>query len=227
MSAIPPNICVMPQQVGTIFIYTQTAPLLFAAAFTGVTAITGWVFFSFLGIYLLIAQYFLWPFQQAFNRGRNPLLCPVGQSQYAFPSIEMFYVSCILTMVVFYVIVYRGRPGVVSWLSLALLLIAAPFVLVFFEFNVWWEVLFSALFGIVFTGAFMAHMYLFFGPSIPYLETIPPLATFSYNDDSGWALGHSKLRERYYNYDTERAELHRVAKVSQYHLKFHSEELAV
>lgn len=219
-----PAVCIMPQQVGTLFIYTQTFPLLIAAAFTGVTALTGWIYFTFLGLFIFIGPYFLWPFQQAFNRNRNPLLCPVGQSQYAFPSVEMFCASALLTMVLFYVIAYRGRPGVMSWLFLALLILVVPFVLLFFEFNVWWEVLFSAAVGIVMTSIFMAHMYLFFGPAIPYLETVPPLSTMSYHDDNNWASG--RLKEKFYNYDAERQELHRVAKVAKWHLKY-VEEIAV
>lgn len=217
----------MPQNVGILFIYTQAFPWFVAAAFMGVTAITGWSFFTFLGLYMAIAQYFLWPFQAAFNRGRNPLLCPVGQSQYAFPSVEAFYVASLLTLVLFYVIAYRGRPGILSWASLFLLTIAAPFVLLFFEFNVWWEVLISALFGVVFTGGFMVLMWLFWGPAIPYLETIPPFATFSYNDDAGWGLGGKTQRERYYNYDEERRQLHRVARVSKFHYKIEPEDLEV
>lgn len=223
----PLSVCVMPQNVGVLFIYTQAFPLFIAAAFTGVTALTGWVFFAFLGIYMLVAQYFLWPFQAAFNRGRNPLLCPIGQSQYAFPSVEMFYAASLLTLILFYVIGYRGRPGVLSWLSLCVLLLAAPFVLLFFEFNEWWEVLFSALMGIIFTTIFMVHMWLFWGPAIPYLETIPPFSTFSYNDDFGWALGGKRQKEIYTNYDTERRELHRVARVSEYHWKMDPEMLTV
>ena len=220
-------ICVMPQNVGILFIYTQAFPWFIAAGFTGVTALTGWAFFAFLGVYMALAQYFVWPFQAAFNRGRNPLLCPVGQSQYAFPSVEAFYVASLLTLVIFYVIAYRGRPGAISWVSLFILILAAPFVLLFFGFNEWWEVLFSALLGVVFTCAFMIHMWLFWGPAIPYLETVPPFSTFSYNDDFGWALGGKRQKERYSNYDTERRELHRVARVSEYHWKLDPETLAV
>lgn len=220
---IPPSVCVMPQNVGILFIYTQAFPLFIAAGLAGVTALTGWQFFAWLGLYLYVSQFFVWPFQAAFNRGRNPMLCPIGQSQYAFPSVEMFYAASILTLVLFYVIFYRGRPGVLSWLSLTLLLLGGPFVLLFFEFNVWWEVLFSALLGVVFTGFFMVMVWLFLGPAIPYLEVIPPFSTFSYNDDPGWALGGASQKERYYNYNEERRQLHRVARVTEYHWEYRPE----
>jgi hypothetical protein len=205
--------CILHPTYGQFFIYTQSLPLLIGAAFTGLTAVTGSLFFAFLGGYLFVMGYFVWPFQAYINQTRNPLLCPLGASQYAFPAIEMLYVMAIVTMVLYYTIFFHGRPGYWTWFSLFLLLAVPAGVLVFFQFNVWYEVLMSAGVSLVLTTMFMIHMQLFIAPSIPYLEVVPPFSSFYYSDDLAYGYNpHSypdfqKARRRVHqeaNYKGER-----------------------
>lgn len=185
-------ICILPSMFGQLFVYTQMTPLLIGMAFAGFTYLTGSLVFAFMSCFLFVLSYFLWPIQQYMNQTRSPYLCPIGSAAYEFPAIEVVYVTAIVTMVVFYAIFYRGRPGVFAWIGLFLLFAIPAFVLCFFQFNTWSEVLISAAISAVLTSIFMVHLWLFIGPSIPYLECLPPFSTFQYSDDMGWLWNQHK-----------------------------------
>lgn len=184
--------CILDPTYGQFFIMIQTIPLVVGSAFTGVTYVTGNLFFACLGFYLFALGYFVWPFQYYLNVTRNPLLCPLGAAQYEFPAIEMLYVSALVTMVVYYSIFFHGRPGWLSYLMLFFTITIPAIVLTFFQFNVWYEVLLSAAIGMIGTIVFMIHMQLFIAPALPYLELVPPFSTFSYSDDLGFGYNSYK-----------------------------------
>ena len=201
--------CVLDGTVGQILVYTQTLPLLIGAGFTALTTVTGSLYFLFLGGYLWIAQYMLWPFQAYVNQNRSPYLCPIGSAVYQFPSIEAFYVFAIGTMVIMYIILYKANHGFMTWGTLAFWFLIPAGVLVFFQMNTWQEVLYSAAIAVVMTVTFMIHMWLFVDPCIPFLETMPPFSTFSYSDDYGWGWS----RKRHPHYHEYRRHIHRVCGV--------------
>jgi hypothetical protein len=175
--------CIQDGLTGAIFVDLQWLPLLVAAGLTGVSAVTGAMFFATIGVWLWIAQYLLWPLQTYFNTLRPSVMCQTGQSMYSFPSIEMFYVTSVVVIVVFYTIAYKGRPGWMSWVCLFLLFVVPAVVLCFFQMNVWWEVLFSAAAAIVLNVWFMSAIYVFISPIAPLFEVILPMG---YNDNHGW-----------------------------------------
>lgn len=189
--------CILHPTYGQYFIMVQNIPLLIGAAFSGVTYVTGNLFFAFLGFYLFAMGYFVWPFQYWLNITRNPLLCPLGASRYEFPAIEMLYLSALITMVIYYSIAYHGRPGWLTYVVLFFALAIPGVVLTFFQFNIWYEVLLSAGIGVVMTTVFMVHMQFFIGPAIPYLEVVPPFSTFDYADDLGYSYNAYKYGSAY------------------------------
>jgi hypothetical protein len=162
--------CILDGTVGQLLVYTQTLPLLIGAGFTAMTTITGSLYFAFLGGYLFVAQYFMWPIQAYINQQRSPYLCPMGSAVYQFPSVEAFYVFAIGTMVIMYIILYKGNHGVVTWGTLAFWFLIPAGVLVFFQMNTWQEVLFSAGLAVGLTAIFMVHMFMFIDPCLPFLE---------------------------------------------------------
>ncbi len=200
MSSTP--ICILNGTVGYVFYYSQWLPLLISAAITGISTITRNLFFAFLGTYLFLGQLSLWPFQNYFNSLRPTVMCQTGQSAYSFPSIEMYFVASITTVVIKYAILYRGRPGWLSWIMLFFLFAIPATVLVFFQLNLWWEVLFSAAVGIVETVMFMWWLFIFISPIVPYLESALP---FGYNDDHGWLVYHNVAR-----YQKHRKRVHKA-----------------
>ncbi len=177
------NQCIQGGVSGTVFVTMQWLPLLVAASLGGVSWVTGSVFFFVIGTWLWLSSYLLYPLQTYFNTLRASVMCQTGQSMYSFPSIEMFYIASVVTIVVFYAIAYKGRPGWFSWACLFFLFAIPAVVLCFFQLNVWWEVLWSALAAVVLNVAFMSAIYIFVSPNVPYLEVILPLG---YNDDHGW-----------------------------------------
>jgi hypothetical protein len=162
--------CILDGTVGQLLVYTQTLPLLIGAGFTAMTTITGSLYFAFLGGYLFVAQYFMWPIQAYINQQRSPYLCPMGSAVYQFPSVEAFYVFAIGTMVIMYIFLYKGNHGVVTWGTLAFWFLIPAGVLVFFQMNTWQEVLFSAGLAVGLTAIFMVHMFMFIDPCLPFLE---------------------------------------------------------
>ncbi len=228
--------CILDGTVGQLLVYTQTLPLLIGAGFTAMTTITGSLYFAFLGGYLFVAQYFMWPIQAYINQQRSPYLCPMGSAVYQFPSVEAFYVFAIGTMVIMYIILYKGNHGVVTWGTLAFWFLIPAGVLVFFQMNTWQEVLFSAGLAVGLTAIFMVHMFMFIDPCLPFLEVrskrkpaprragggraflskitplkkvLPPFSTFSYSDDYGWGWS----RKRYPHYHLYRRHIHKVCGV--------------
>lgn len=198
--------CVLDGTVGQLLIYTQTLPLLIGAGFTFMTTVTGSLYFFCLGMYLFAAQYFMWPIQAYINQQRSPYLCPIGSAVYQFPSIEAFYVFAIGTMVIMYIILYKGNHGWVLYGSLAFWFLVPAGVLVFFQMNTWQEVLYSAGLAVALTAIYMVHQYLFIDPCLPFLEAVPPFSTFNYSDDHGWGWNH----KRYPEYHLHRRHIHRV-----------------
>jgi hypothetical protein len=201
--------CIIQGSIGQLLIYTQTLPLLIGAGFTALTTITGSLYFAFLGGYLYVAQYILWPFQAYINQNRPFYLCPIGSAVYQFPSIEAFYVFAIGTMVIMYIILYKANHGFMTWGTLAFWFLIPAGVLVFFQMNTWQEVLYSAAIAVVLTVTFMVHMYLFIDPCLPFLETVPPFSTFSYSDDYGWGWS----RKKFPHYHVYRRRIHRICGV--------------
>jgi hypothetical protein len=204
------QVCIIQSNYGIFFVYTQQVPLLIGTVFSGVVYLTGSIFFAACGFYLFFASYFLWPFQAYINQIRNPLLCPIGSAAYEFPAMEMFYVSSVITMVIWYTIFFRGRPGILSWIWMVILFGGAAFVLCFFQFNAWFEVLLSAAVGFVMTTIFMFHMVYFFCPCFPYLECVAPFTFTEMNDSLGFGYNAYK----YKHFSSRRKEMHRIANVN-------------
>lgn len=202
------TVCVLPGQLGAYLIMLQELPLIIGAGFCGITYMTGNIFFALCGGYLFLMSYMLWPIQAYINESRNPYLCPIGSAAYQFPSMEAFYISSIVTMVVCYAIFFKGRPSKLGWGLLFIVFAGVAFVLCFFQFNVWQEVLMSSGIGIVCTLIFMVHMAYMIAPCIPYLEHIPPFSTFGYCDDLGYMARDSE-------YHATRKRLHKITQYNK------------
>jgi hypothetical protein len=199
-------VCFLPGNIGYAMVNLQMLPTLIGTSFTFMTYLTGSLFIAICGGFLFLMGYFVWPFQEYINQTRAPFLCPVGFAVYQFPALEVMYPVACVTMVVWYSIFFRGRPGAIGWFSLFLFFAIPSIVLPFFQYNQWYEVLMSGGIAIVLSSIFMIHMILFIAPCIPYLETVPPFSTFSYNDDLGFCYDCQK----YGNFDKMRQRLHKV-----------------
>ena len=60
--------------------------------------------------------------------------------------------------------------------------IVPPFILVYVQYNRWWEVAFSMGFGLLSSVMFAVVLRLFIKPRMAYLQSHFPFSTFGYND---------------------------------------------
>jgi membrane-associated phospholipid phosphatase len=174
-------------------LYSQQVPAMVTA---GCTALSWYsynpVFFVY-GFFLYGCQAVLWAGQSYFAMMR-----PVPFStQYAFPSIEAFYVASVATAVLIYAGLFERRQGWIIWGTLFLLIVAPSFVLVFFGMHAWWQVLLSLLLGSVCTMAFIYILWLNLYQTLMYLQFVPPLSWMGFYGSTDWFRTNEALYQEH------------------------------
>jgi len=142
------------------------------------------------GLYLHAWQYVLWVFQNHFAVPRPDPYCGALQT-YAFPSQEGFYIAALIAFVVTYTFLWNiGLPWA-YWAFFWVFLAALPGALVWFQYNLWWEVLFSMALGTVVSGAYVIVFRVYLLESVPLLLHQAPWRWLGCNDS--WCLTERQL----------------------------------
>jgi hypothetical protein len=164
---------------GQAFGYTQLIPLMFIITMTVVKMITSNCIWFIFGIWLYLPQYILWCFQRYFFYIRSDPICASYQS-FAFPSIESFYLGVVIGLFITWTIMYQVDQSVFVWCIVYTLGIVVPGILIFTGFNVWWETLFSVLFGFLMSWLFVFVTNRILQKHVKYLVHFFPLWHFGY-----------------------------------------------
>jgi hypothetical protein len=185
--------CSTTDVVCNALVYSQSIPSFVAVGCTAASYVTYNPIYFVYGLFLWVCQVVLWSFQIYFEMMR-----PVPFSaQYAFPSIEAFYVSSLCTIIIIYSALYGVRRGWSIWLALFILFVAPCFVLVFFQMHVFWQVLFSILLGSVVTMGFTLVLWLMLADALLYLQFSPPLSWMGFYGSTGWFEGNPDMMKRH------------------------------
>lgn len=202
--------CVLSRQTATVFLYLEWIPVTISAAISGINMVlAGNIFFYAVSVWLFLSHYQLYPFQAYFNMIRPEILCALGEETYKFPSIVMYYVGSVGTIVIVYALLWPTRTSYIRWVWVFLLFMVPAFTLVWFQFNVWYEVLFTFLWSIVMNMGFMLLARFFLAPAWAYLECVPPYTWMGVNDTGGWLCEHTP------EYLAMRRHLHKHAGISK------------
>jgi hypothetical protein len=166
---------------GQAFGLTQMVPTAVTCGLTLLTAATGEPVYFFFGLYLYIPQGFTWVFQYYFQWIRPNPVCQAYQT-WAFPSTESMYVGAFIGAFVSFVWAYQIYHTWTIWFIIYLVGIVPPFILVYMQYNIWYEVVMSMALGLVAGILFSVVMRNFVRPKMPYLMLHFPLWICGYKD---------------------------------------------
>jgi hypothetical protein len=165
---------------GQIFGYTQLIPIFFLITMGVLKMVTYNCIWFMFGMWLYLPQFVLWSFQLYFQYIRPNPICAIYQS-FAFPSIETFYLGICIGLFVVWTITYEIDQSWMIWTVIYCVGIVVPGILIYTQYNVWWETLFSFLFGFIISWMFVIVTHRFFQPNIKYLVHCFPIWHFGYS----------------------------------------------
>jgi hypothetical protein len=152
---------------GQAFGWTQIFPSLVTLFFTFMRSVTHEIIFLFFGLYLWAAQFVIWVFQNYFESVRPNPVCQLYHS-YAFPSVEAYYAAALAAFIVTYAYLWDRYLDWMAW-SFIYVLFAFPAIMVYFGYNLWWEVLFSMAIGAGVTVVFTTVFRFYICPIMPFI----------------------------------------------------------
>lgn len=167
---------------GTAFGLTQMVPIFVTVACTVLSMATSQAFYVIFAFYLYVPQYIVWIFQQYFQYIRPNPICQLYNT-WAFPSMEAMYTGAVVGAFAAYAYLWVVEHSWISWLFVYLVTALAPFVLIYTEYNRWWEIAFSMGFGALSSIAFVLVVRYFMRPWMPYLKLHFPFYLFGYVDN--------------------------------------------
>lgn len=174
--------CYYASILGTTFGLTQLIPILFIPFCLFITMITHESIFVLFSFFLYIPQFIVWDFQYYFQSIRPVPICQLYHT-FAFPSMEAMYTGAILGAFFTYAYYYTVYLSWFSWDIIYLCGCLVPFILIYTEYNRWWEVAFSMGFGFLSALAFVVIVKLFMKPRMRYLHLHFPLYIFGYSSE--------------------------------------------
>lgn len=166
----------------SVFGWTQMIPIFFTVASFVLTAATNQAIYFLFAIYLFIPQYIVWCFQYYFQYERPDPICQLYHT-WAFPSMESMYTGAIIGAFFTYAYYWPVYQSWVTWFFIYCFATVPPFILIYMEYNRWWEVLFSYAFGFLSSVAFMLVVKFFLKPKMYYLKLFFPFYLMNYSDD--------------------------------------------
>ena len=166
----------------SVFGWTRAVPLLVGLCCTVLTIATGQALYFMFALYLYIPQWIVFCFQYYFQYVRPDPICQLYQT-WAFPSMEAMYVGAIVGALFTYAYFWPVSHGWISWLFFFLFAIVPPALLIYYEYNRWWEIAFSLGFGFLSSLAFVVVLKFFIKPKMPYLKLHFPFYLMGYTDE--------------------------------------------
>lgn len=173
--------CYYLSYMGMAFGWTQMVPIILTLCLTVLTAATSEPVYFMFGLYLWVPQYIVWVFQYYFQSIRPDPVCQLYQT-WAFPSTEAMYIGAIIGFFVCFSYGWNKAQSWMVWLMIYLFGIVPPFILVYVQYNRWWEVAFSMGFGFLSSVLFAVVLRYVIRPNMVYLQAHFPFATFGYED---------------------------------------------
>lgn len=167
---------------GQAFGWTLLVPFIVTIFTMLITMVTHESIFAIYGFYLWIPQLLIWNFQVYFGRIHANPICQQYHT-FAFPSNEAFYIFAILGSFFTYAYYVPSEQSWFSWLLLYCISAAGTLILIYMQYNYWWEILFSGLVGYVFGAAFIIVCRYFIKPKIRYLNFHFPFELFEYRSE--------------------------------------------
>lgn len=167
---------------GTAFGWTQMIPIFVTLGCFIASAVSNQAIYFIYSIFLFFPQWTCFCFQYFFQYARPNPICQLYHT-WAFPSIETMYIGSIVAAFITYAVFWPVYQSWVTWLCIYILALLPPLVLIYMQYNVWWEVLFSFLFGALCSVAFMLVVRYFMKPNMHYLRLFFPFYLFGYEDN--------------------------------------------
>jgi hypothetical protein len=167
---------------GQAFSWVLLIPLIVTLGTMLITMVTHESIFAIFGFYLWAPQVVIWCTQIYFQSVRPNPLCQV-YSLLAFPSGEVFYTFAIIGSFFQYAWYVPSEQSWFSWVLVYLFGTLVPLIIIYVEYNRWWEVLISAGFGYLCGAAFIVVCKYFIKPKIRYLNHHFPFALFEYSSE--------------------------------------------
>ncbi len=134
------------------------------------------------GFWLTIVIAFLYILKSKFNTLRSDPY-NVDVIEWAYPCDVAFYTAAASTYVITYSIIWRRQLPAMYWAFFIIFCVTPPAILVFFQYNVWWEVLISAAIGIIITVFYLSVVKTFMPADyITVMMMLPIFKMFMAND---------------------------------------------
>ena len=176
---------------GSALAWTQVLPTLVSLSLTVLTWFDCQVLFMYLGVYLHAFQLLLWSVQLTLKIDRPDPICQEYHT-YSFPSVESFYVGALVTFIIGYSVFWQVKRPVTLWLFIFCFFVVPPTVLVFFNFNLWYEVVISLGIGVIASFLLIIFLWVYIQENSPYYLNIFPLNWLGYKDDYLFGCHYSK-----------------------------------
>jgi len=181
--------CVYTSLTGTAFGLVQILPWAIPTAITLFSYSRNWngkdwgfeftpFWYSF---YLTLCQTCIYILQFAVHDMRADPFCTHVVTA-AFPSSSTFMVVAIISFFVFSTFVHNAVFSWKYWIWAILIFIVPPSVLIWVQYNVWWEVLVSAALAIVANIGFLIWLHHCVKPQLPFILNTAPCTWFSVQD---------------------------------------------
>lgn len=178
---------------GSALAWTQVLPTLISLSLSLLTFFDCQVLFLYLGVYLHAFQLVLWSVQLVLRIDRPDPICQEYHT-YSFPSIESFYVAALTTFFLGYNVFWNKHQKWSVWGAVFAVFVIPPVILVFFSFNVWYEVVISLGIGVIATFLFIIFLYIYIQENSPYYLNIFPLNWIGYKDNYLYLPNNSKSK---------------------------------
>lgn len=181
--------CVYNSMTGTAFGLVQTLPWALPTAVTLFSWSRSWNGkhwgFEFIpfwySFYLTLCQIIIYILQFAVRDLRADPFCSSITSA-SFPSSTTFMVVAVISFFVMSTYVQNAVFNWRYWIWALVFFILPPSVLIWVQYNVWWEVLVSAVLAVAANVGFLIWLHVCVKPQLPYILNTAPCTWFSVQD---------------------------------------------
>ena len=129
-------------------------------------------------LWITVVQLMLYIVQSYFNEYRSDPYCPDMKSL-AYPSLEAFYTASLVTYIIAFTYFWDIVLPWTYWSLLFVFMVVPPGILVWFAYNLWYEVLVSSLIGIATTLYFVVLVRFILLDDIPIMLHQRPWTWFA------------------------------------------------
>lgn len=179
------SFCLYTTSSGQVYALTAAINWLVPLCITGSSFVkdqrtgrvgTQFALFAF-GCYIVFWQFVLYAIQASLHVQRPDPFCPLLLTD-GFPSSIAFYTSIGGSLVLMISWMLDFAPSWMTYAKIAALFFAPPFVLLWFGFNVWQEIVISLCLGVIVTFGYFLTLRYYLVDLMPYMLNLPPWTWF-------------------------------------------------